>query len=112
MGLYWANTSSNSLAGKLIREGSKAIKQEFEHLIRGGTVKTEIHEQLAYGELSGRAVSVWSLLLSSGYLKVVKREFSEQTGRYCYILSLTNREVRIMFESLIYSWFTETEYLQ
>lgn len=109
VGLYWANTSSNRLAGKLIREGSKAIKQEFEHLMRGGIVKAEIDEQLVYGELSGRTVSVWSLLLSSGYLKVVKKEFSEQTGRYCYTLSLTNREVQIMFESLIHSWFTEAE---
>ena len=32
---YWANTSSNSLAGRLIREGNKSIKISFENLMRG-----------------------------------------------------------------------------
>lgn len=34
---YWANTSANSLVGKLIREGNKEIKQSFELLLRGDT---------------------------------------------------------------------------
>lgn len=32
---YWANTSSNSLAGKLIREGSKDVKITMENLLKG-----------------------------------------------------------------------------
>ena len=36
---YWANTSSNSLAGKLIREGSKDIKIIMEDLLRGGVLQ-------------------------------------------------------------------------
>ena len=39
LGIYWANTSSNSLAGKLIREGSKDIKLDFEILLQGGRGK-------------------------------------------------------------------------
>ena len=27
---YWANTSSNSLISKLIREGSRGLKEDFE----------------------------------------------------------------------------------
>ena len=34
---YWANSSSNSLVGKLIREGNKKIKQDFETLLQGGS---------------------------------------------------------------------------
>ncbi|MBP3477516.1 MAG: AAA family ATPase, partial [Lachnospiraceae bacterium] len=34
---YWANTSSNSLVGKLIREGSSSIKESFERLLKGET---------------------------------------------------------------------------
>ena len=33
---YWANTSSNSLVGKLIREGSRKIKTAFEDLLQAG----------------------------------------------------------------------------
>lgn len=109
VGIYWGNTSSNSLAGKLIREGSKGIKQNFEQLLQGGTLQEEINEQVAYGDLSGTKGAVWSLLLSTGYLKVVKHEFSEKTGRYSCTLALTNREVQLMFESMIRNWFAETE---
>ncbi len=29
---YWANTSSNSLIGKLLQEGTKGVKQSFENI--------------------------------------------------------------------------------
>ena len=32
---YWANTSSNGLVGKLIREGDRDIKQSMEQLLKG-----------------------------------------------------------------------------
>lgn len=45
---YWANTSSNSLIGKLLREGNADIKQTFEYLLEGGNLVTEIDEQIVY----------------------------------------------------------------
>ena len=43
--LYWANSSSNSLVSKLIRESSPDIKIAMEHLLEGKHLKTEIDEQ-------------------------------------------------------------------
>ncbi len=105
---YWANSSSNNLAGKLIREGGKRIKQDFEQLLRGQSIEIEIDEQIAYDQLSRTKNAVWSLLLASGYLKVVQKEFAERTGRWNYHLALTNREVRLMFETLIHDWFAKS----
>ena len=34
---YWANTSGNNLAGKLLREANPEVKKQFEILIQGGT---------------------------------------------------------------------------
>lgn len=48
---------------------------------------------------------MWSLLLASGYLKVVHYEFNAELGKAEYELQLTNREVRSMFERLIEGWF-------
>lgn len=31
----------------------------------------------------------------------------EETGRYVYMLALTNREVTLMFETMIQGWFRE-----
>ena len=104
---YWANTSSNRLADELIRRGSKEIKTAFERLICGGTIDEQIDEQIVYAQLDQRESAVWSLFLASGYLKVVNTEFRERTGRMIYTLSLTNREVKIMFETMIHGWFAD-----
>ncbi len=109
MDTYWANSSSNSLVDKLIREGDKTVKLEFEDLLRGGTLTVQIDEQLVYGELDRKKNAIWSLLLASGYLKVVEKKFDQRTSRYDYVLALTNGEVRIMFESMVKNWFMDSE---
>lgn len=106
VGAYWANTSSNSLVGKLLREGNASIKQAFEDLLHGGKISMEIDEQIVYNQLSAKKNAVWSLLLASGYLKVVSTTLMEETGRIYYDLALTNREVTLMFEIMIQDWFS------
>ncbi len=73
-GAYWANTSSNSLVGKLIQEGSRDVKESFETLLQGGSIAAEIDEQVVYSMLGDDEQALWSLLLASGYLKVKKAE--------------------------------------
>ena len=104
---FWANTSSNNLANSLIREGSKDIKIAFENLLHGKVVETQIDEQIVYQQLIEKESAIWSLFLASGYLKVEKMEFNRHTGRTYYFLSLTNQEVRIMFENMIHGWFAD-----
>ena len=106
---YWANTSANSLVGKLIREGSRQVKQDFESLMQGEAIRMEIDEQIVYNQLNWKKNAIWSLLLASGYLKVEETEFFEETGRWYYTLALTNKEVRFMFESMVRDWFAEDE---
>lgn len=106
-GLYWANTSSNKLIEKLLRESNPDIKQSFERLLGGEPLHMEIDEQIVYDQLMVKKNAIWSLLLASGYLKVVENVFSEKTGRTYYELALTNREVKIMFENMIQGWFAE-----
>ena len=106
VGTYWANSSSNSLVGKLIREGSADIKQEFEDLISGKPIIKPIDEQIVYGELEGNEEGIWSLLLASGYLKVLDYEEDwESVDAPDYELALTNREVRRMFCVMVRDWF-------
>ena len=109
---YWANTSGNSLAGKLIREGSKDVKQTMEKLLEGGALHTEIDEQIVFNQLDEQENAIWSLLLAGGYLRVEKFTFVEEWGSEEYDLVLTNKEVRIMFKKMIRNWFAkaETEY--
>lgn len=109
---YWANTSSNSLVGKLIREGNRRIKEKFESLLQGETIRTPIDEQIVYNQLDGNETAVWSLLLASGYLKVLKverEELLEDGAEANYELTLTNYEVARMFRSMVRGWFRRAE---
>ncbi len=109
VGAYWANSSSNKLVGKLIKEGSPNIKKAFEDLLNGKSLCMEIDEQIAYNQLNEKKNAVWSLLLASGYLKVSGRAFEERTGHMRYELALTNKEVHIMFENMVQDWFSGSE---
>ena len=103
---YWANTSSNSLVGKLIREGEAEVKTVMEDLLQGKTFHTRIDEQIIFSQLDSNTNAVWSLLLTSGYLRVEKT-ILDSRGKLEYDLKLTNKEVRIMFEQMIESWFAD-----
>ena len=102
---YWANTSSNGLVGKLIREGSPEVKEIMEDLLQGKVLRTQIDEQIVFSQLGQKRGAIWSLLLASGYLKVEKYELDPHKGRPEYELALTNKEVRLMFEDMIGDWF-------
>ena len=114
-GTYWANTSSNGLVSKLVREGSKNIKESFEDLLCGETIRTEIDEQIIYNTLGHDEQAIWSLLLASGYLKVKShKEYTSEFGEWKqdYVLELTNFEVKSMFRNMIRQWFgsVKTDY--
>lgn len=110
---YWANTSSNSLVGKLVREGSPDVKITFEYLLRGETIRMEIDEQIVYPQLSSEKTAIWSLLLASGYLKVKNfHTYITEYGEWkeYYELALTNFEVRVMFRKMVRGWFDPVAY--
>ena len=106
---YWANTSGNRLVNKLIREGNPDIKELFEILIRGDVIRCPIDEQVVYNQLDDDEEAVWSLLLASGYLKVLtyeKMNLIPLGKQPLYDLQLTNGEVQRMFITMINGWFT------
>ena len=103
---YWTNTSSNRLADKLVREGSRDVKVAMEDLLGGGSLKTQIDEQIVFDQLDRSTDAIWSLLLACGYLKVENCVQGEEWGEREYELVLTNKEVRLMFRQLIKGWFS------
>lgn len=105
---YWADTSSNGLVNRLIREGSAELKQNFELLLEGEHVVMPIDEQVVYDQLDADENAVWSLLLAGGYLKVISIDNShigDSLDEERYELALTNHEVRRMFAKMIRGWF-------
>ncbi len=104
-GAYWANTSSNSLAGKFIREGSLDIKVAMEDLLAGRNIETSLDEEIVFDQLDDSSEAIFSLLLASGYLRVDQVSASDDDEDSIYQLSLTNLEVRKTFRRMIQGWF-------
>ena len=106
-GTYWANTSANSLVSKLIREGNPDVKQTMEALLDGEELAVKIDEQIVFNQLNKKRNAIWSLLLASGYLKIIRAPEGCIDEDQFYRLAITNKEVRDMFRNMIVEWFEE-----
>ena len=109
---YWANTSSNRLVNDLIRRGGAKLKASFEVLMNRETIRVPVDEQIVFDRLDRNEAAIWSLLLATGYLKVIDFETqgeatSDRTP--LYTLGITNEEVRSMFRQMIEDWFGNVE---
>ncbi len=105
---YWANTSGNDLVSALLQSSDRKVKMDFERLLRGECIEAEIDEQIVFSQLSQKRDAIWSLLLATGYLKVVDVNTDWdllEAKAPIYRLALTNFEVKRMFRDLILRWF-------
>ena len=109
---YWSNTSGNGLVSQMIQKGTPNIKQTMEDLLQGRSFEAKIDEKIVFDQLNGSANAVWSLLLATGYLKVLNlRSLDEdeegigEEGDVWYTLTITNLEVRRMFRGMVKEWF-------
>ena len=103
---YWANTSSNALVNKLVREGNPAIKMAMEDLLRGEEYRVSFDEEIVFRQLGSRQDAIWSLLLAGGYVKAVSSSLNARNRRE-YALAITNLEIKSVFEDMFSAWFTD-----
>ena len=91
---------------------SLSFAQVFESLLQGEHIYSPIDEQIVFNRLDGSGKSVWSLLLASGYLKVLSRQSYQEIpdgAEPLYELAITNREVVLMFRGMVRDWFSSSE---
>lgn len=87
------------------------VKFAMEDLLADRSLVVSLDEQIIFNQLDGEANAIWSLLLATGYLKVLKTEPGDQdleitSGVYeWYRLAITNLEVKRMFQQMIKNWF-------
>ena len=109
---YWSNTSGNGLVNQLIQKGNSDIKQIMEDLLQNKSFEAEIDEKIVFDQLNGSADAVWSLLLATGYLKVLNvrtldtdEEGVGAEGDVWYTPTITNLETKRMFRKMVRDWF-------
>lgn len=102
---YWANTSSNSLISTQLKEAPVEVKEKMEQLLNGENILVNLDEQVIFSQLKEDANAIWSLLLASGYLKVVQVEYLGEEREPWYHLRITNLETKSMFVAMLKGWF-------
>lgn len=104
---YWANTSSNRLIGRLIQKSDVEIKLMVEKLLQGNAFFTQMDEEIIFSSLDYKKTALWSLLLASGYVKILQ-VVKNRKGKTEYLLSLTNREIVYIFDEMVTGWFSSS----
>lgn len=98
---FWANTSGNDIVVKYIQNGDKKLRKEFDVLMNGQSLIKYIKPELTYREMDN-INSIYSFLLLTGYLKVIK-----DRGENQYELVIPNKEVYEIYKQSFMSYFED-----
>lgn len=102
---YWSNTSSNSIIKELIETADDDVKREIEHLIAGGTIEKQVHEDVTYGDIHQSMDNLWNFLFFTGYMKKVSERF--ENGAIYLTMKIPNEEIRYIYSNTIREWFQQ-----
>ena len=109
IGAYWAATSSNTLINSLIQQSATDIKEKMETLLQEKESLVTFDEQIVFEQLQQDKNAIWSLLLASGYLKVLEVEQRGILLEPWYHLKITNLETLGMFTGMFKGWFSASD---
>jgi Predicted AAA-ATPase/PD-(D/E)XK nuclease superfamily len=102
---YWVYTSSNDLIKKLMAQSEESVKDDFQTILAEKPIEAVINPNIVFDDLGKDRDSLYTLLLFSGYLKATKCH--QQDLYFHCTLTPPNREVFILYRSVILSWFEE-----
>ena len=109
IGAYWAATSSNTLINSLIQQSTADMKEKMEILLQEKEILVTFDEQIVFEQLQQDKNAIWSLLLASGYLKVLGVEQRGILLEPWYRLKITNLETLGMFTGMFKGWFSASD---
>ncbi len=102
---YWLNTSDNQIVETLLTSSGKELKEELEQLIRGESIEKPIDENIILKNITHREDLLWSFLLMGGYLKQTAKRRHAASGKFFYMLSIPNEEVKTPYIAIIDNYF-------
>jgi hypothetical protein len=101
---YWVNISGSGLIRTSMAAASTEIKEQFELILAGKPIKAMITENMVFSDLTNNSDALWSLLLFSGYLTVIEKNYVG-TDLDC-LLRTPNYEVHALYKTIINNWFS------
>lgn len=105
MEAHWENSSSNAVVHDILAAATETTKSQIEALISGEVIEKTIIPELTYTDLDSedeevRQTYLWSVLYATGYLTDAGKP---ENG--IHKLVIPNREVLMIYEKRIRSWF-------
>ena len=102
---YWINTSDNALIKQLFANADKPTKIQLESLVRNEPIEAIIDEYVTFINFNMTPSAIWSLLLSSGYLKAISCELVDD--KLSCVLLPPNYEVYLVYRTMVKDWLTD-----
>ena len=102
---FWQSTGDNSIIRQIISGGTEEIFENLQMLLQGKTISSYMDTSVIYPEIENNPASVYSFLLSAGYLKAVTTEVCFDGNNICDI-AIPNKEIFYVYEKEIISAFS------
>ena len=101
---YWIGTSDNALIKDLLIRSSPQVKDDLDKLMQGISIFKLIEQDTSFGDVKQDDTLLWGLLVTTGYLKVIKKHAAEE--ELICELDIPNYEVRRLYQKIIAQWLS------
>lgn len=103
---YWVNTSNNSVLKTLLQHADEERIQSLQELIKGQSIRTAIDEGIIYHAMYTQDAALYTLLLSTGYLKALHSNTTN--GLETYTVMIPNEEIKRIYRQEILTNLVDT----
>lgn len=101
---YWLHTSSNDIIYWLLKKANIETKENLEKLLRGEEIYSFLQDNFVYTDVEKSKVALYTMLVMTGYLKVVKEDELQQD---LYYLTIPNQELALVYRQEIVNGLVE-----
>lgn len=101
---YWLETGEAGLLGVALRKQSIHVKLQLQQLMEGETIEVNIDYRTSLLDIEHNPVTVWTLLVFSGYLNARPTHFRDDGEITCQV-SIPNREVIGAYARFVKNWY-------
>ena len=101
---FWQSTGSNDIISEVLAGATTDTLERLESLLQGNSFVTHIDTNVIYPQIQSNPSSIYSFLLMTGYLKIVKncQNFGDD---YMCEVALPNKEISYVYSKEILSKF-------
>ena len=99
---YWQSTGDNSIIRQIVSAADNETAENLRKLLQGEIVSSYLDSSVIYPEIKNSPTTIYSFLLSAGYLKIVNKE-NISACDFIWDVAIPNKEIGYVYEKEILS---------